>query len=76
MGDITKFSGKYKGTELVVTTWLSYINEMFEWREKFYKKDNKAGSWMSRRSPEFKDFLDTHVDELFHDTFKQRIERM
>lgn len=76
MSDITKFSGKYKGTELVVTTWLSYINEMFEWRENLYKKDNKAGSWMSRRSPEFKDFLDTHVDELFHDTFKQRIERM
>lgn len=74
MSDITKFSGKFKDTELIVATWIKYVNEMFEWHN--YKRENKANSWMSRRSKEFEHFLDTYVEEIFHETFKQRIEQI
>jgi hypothetical protein len=71
MGNITQHSGNYKGIELMVASWIRYINEMFEWRD--YKKDNKADSWMSRRSPEWKEFLEKNVDEIFHESMNQRI---
>lgn len=72
MSDITKYSGKFKDTELIVATWIKYINEMFEWHD--YTRKNVSKSWMSRRSKEFQEFLDVYVDEIFHETFKQRIE--
>jgi hypothetical protein len=69
----TKHSGKHKGTEYIVATWISFVNEMFVWNED-YKRENKAQNWMTRRSPEWKEFLDENVAEPFHEPYNQKIE--
>jgi hypothetical protein len=52
--------------------WIRYVNEMFDWQD--FKKENKSSLWMSRRSKEWRDFLDSKVEDIFHETFSQKIE--
>jgi hypothetical protein len=72
MSDITKYSGNIKTEYLPMTMWIRYVNEMFDWQD--FKKENKASLWMSRRSKEWREFLDKKVDDIFHETFSQKIE--
>lgn len=72
MGDITKYSGNIKTPYLPMTMWIRYVNEMFEWQD--FKKENKSSLWMSRRSKEWQEFLNSNVEDIFHETFNQKIE--
>lgn len=72
MGDITKHSGNIKTPYLPMTMWVRYVNEMFEWQD--FRKDKQSKLWMARRSQEWVDFLNTQVDDIFHETFNQKIE--
>jgi hypothetical protein len=72
MGDITKYSGNIKTPYLPMTMWVRYVNEMFEWQD--FKKENKSSLWMSRRSKEWQEFLNGFVEDIFHETFNQKIE--
>jgi hypothetical protein len=72
MSDITKYSGNIKTPYLPMTMWIRYVNEMFDWQD--FKKENKSSLWMSRRSKEWRDFLDSKVEDIFHETFSQKIE--
>lgn len=72
MGDITKYSGNIKTPYLPMTMWVRYVNEMFEWQD--FKKENKSNLWMSRRSKEWQEFLNAQVEDIFHETFNQKIE--
>jgi hypothetical protein len=73
MSDLTKNSGTIKTPYLPMAIWIRYVNEMFQWKD--YRKENKAQFWMSRRSPEWQDFLNNgNVEEIFHDIYNQKIE--
>ena len=73
MSDITKNSGTIKTPYLPMAIWIRYVNEMFQWKD--YRKENKAQFWMSRRSPEWQEFLNNgSVEEIFHDIYNQKIE--
>lgn len=72
MSDLTKHSGTLKTPYLPMSTWIRYVNEMFEWVD--YQKENKANLWMSRRSKEWQEFLMSNVEDIYHDMFNGRIE--
>lgn len=72
MSDLTKHSGTLKSPYLPMSTWIKYVNEMFEWID--YEKENAANLWMSRRSKEWQNFLMEKVEDIYHDMFNGRIE--
>lgn len=72
MSDLTKHSGTLKSPYLPMSTWIRYVNEMFEWVD--YKKENAANLWMARRSKEWQNFLMEKVEDIYHDMFNGRIE--
>lgn len=68
----TKYSGKHKDTDWQVACWIHFMNEMVETNK--YKRTNKAKLWITKNSPEWRDWLDENVAPPFQYAYEQRID--